>query len=211
MKRYAGLRWLLPFFIRRFHTIEGLEHLPKIGPYILATNHIGSPDPMFIMAVVYRHTRQPVIFVVFDKLIQVFGKEFGYRWLGMVGKNEDRPSECLLQLRQELEAGKPVGIFPEGMRNAAPFVMPGKTGVARLAHWTGAPVIPCGFNGPFTWTVGQAIRASFSSRHNMALRIGTPLIFPKLTESQITKDLLTQTTHTIMTKIGELAGMPSPY
>ncbi|MDP2789788.1 MAG: lysophospholipid acyltransferase family protein [bacterium] len=211
MKRYAGLHWLVPFFTRRFHTIEGLEHLPKIGSYILATNHIGSPDPMFIMAVVYRHTRQPVIFVVYDKLTQVFGKKFGYRWLGMIGKNEYRPSECLPQLRRELEAGNPVGIFPEGMRNAAPFVLPGKTGVARLAHWTGVPVIPCGFQGPFTWTVGQAIRASLSPRRNMALRIGTPLTFPKLAENQITKDLLTNTTRTIMTRIGKLASRPSPY
>ncbi|MEK7639732.1 MAG: lysophospholipid acyltransferase family protein [Patescibacteria group bacterium] len=211
MKRYAGLNWLLPLFTRRFHTIEGLENFPKTGSYILAVNHIGSPDPMFIVAVVYRFTHQPVIFVVYDKLIKVFGKKFGYEWLGMVEKNENQPSECLVQLRRELEAGNPVGIFPEGMRNAAPFVMPGKTGVARLAHWTGVPVIPCGFQGPFTWTVSQAIRASLSPRRNMALRVGTPLIFPKRTENQITKDLLTSTTRTIMVAIGELAGMPSPY
>ena len=129
----------------------------------------------------------------------------------MVGKNEDRPSECLPQLRQELEAGNPVGIFPEGMRNAAPYVLPGKTGVARLAHWTGAPVIPCGFQGPFTWTVVQAISASFSSSRNMALRIGEPLNFPKISEDQITKDLLTHTTRTIMARIGELAGRASPF
>ena len=211
MKRYAGLNWMLPFFIRRFHTIKGLENIPKTGPYILAVNHIGSPDPMFILAVIYQRTRRPVAFVVYDKLTQVFGKKFGYRWLGMVGKNEDRPSECLPQLRQELEAGNPVGIFPEGMRNAAPYVLPGKTGVARLAHWTGAPVIPCGFQGPFTWTVVQAISASFSSSRNMALRIGEPLNFPKISEDQITKDLLTHTTRTIMARIGELAGRASPF
>lgn len=211
MKRYAGLNWLLPFFTRRFYTIEGLESFPKTGPYILAVNHIGSPDPMFIMAVVYRHTRQPVAFVVYDKLARVFGKKFGYRWLGMVGKNESRPHECLQQLRRELEAGNPVGIFPEGMRNAAPFVLPGKTGVARLAHWTGAPVIPCGFQGPFTWTVMQAIRASLSSRRNMSLRVGKPLVFPVVPADRVTKELLVQTTRKIMAAIGELAGRPSPY
>lgn len=211
MKRYAGLNWLLPFFTRRFHTIEGLENLPKTGPYILAVNHIGSPDPMFIMAVVYRHTHQSVAFVVYDKLVRVFGKKLGYRWLGMVGKNESKPHECLLQLRKELKVGNPVGIFPEGMRNAAPFVLPGKTGVARLAHWTGAPVIPCGFQGPFTWTVMQAVRASLTSRRNMSLRVGKPLTFPVVPADRVTKELLVQTTRKIMVAIGELAGRPSPY
>lgn len=211
MKRYAGLTWLLPFFTRRFHTIEGLEHIPKTGPYILAVNHIGSPDPMFIMAVVYRHTRQPVVFVVYDRLIQVFRKTFGYQWLGMVGKEEHNPSACLEQLRKELEAGVPVGIFPEGMRNAAPFVLPGKTGVARLAHWTGVPVVPCGYTGPFTWTVAQALWASLSPQRNMALRIGEPLRFPRLPADELTKDLLRATTDKIMRRIGELARRPSPY
>ncbi len=211
MKRYAGLYWMLPFFTRRFHTIEGLENIPKHGPYIIAVNHIGSPDPMFIMAAVYRYTRQPVIFVAFDKVVRVFGKKVGYQWLGMVGKDEDHPGECLKQLRQELELGNPVGIFPEGMRNAAPFVLAGKTGMARLAHWTGAPVIPCGFQGPFTWTVMQAIRASFSPRRNMALRIGKPMTFPKLDENQVTKDVLLSTTRKVMAAIGELAGRASPF
>ncbi len=211
MKRYAGLRWLLPFFVRRFHTVEGLTHIPSSGPYILAVNHIGSPDPMFIMAAIYQHTGQPVSFVVYDKLAHVFGQKLGRQWLGMVGKHEDRPGECLQPLRHELEAGRPVGIFPEGMRNAAPFVLTGKTGVARLAHWTGAPVIPCGYQGPFTWTVWQALRASLSSKRDMALRVGAPLKFQKLHDDVITKDILRSTTQKIMAAIGTLADRPSPY
>jgi 1-acyl-sn-glycerol-3-phosphate acyltransferase len=97
------------------------------------------------------------------------------------------------------------------MRNAAPFLLPGKTGVARLAHWTGAPVVPFGFDGPSTWTFNQGLRASLAFRRDMFLRIGKPLAFSVVPDEQLTKDLLVATTRQIMTAIGELAGRPSPY
>ena len=152
MKRYKGLKWFLRLGQRRFQEISGLENLPKSEPFILAGNHIGSPDPIFIMSLVYFTIQRPVIFLAFDKVVNFFGKKRAYDWLGAIGKDEDRPAECLKYLKMELENGNPIGIFPEGMRNSAPFLMPGKTGVARLAHWTGAPVIPFGFAGPATWT-----------------------------------------------------------
>jgi len=212
VKRYAGLtQWLMPLLANRYHTLTGLENIPASGPYILAGNHVGSPDPMAVMAAVYRHTRRAVVFVAYDNVVRAFGKKLAYNWLAIVEKVENRPNECLDVLRRELENGQPVGIFPEGMRNAASFLLPGKTGVARLAHWTGAPVIPFGFTGPSTWTFGQGFRATLSLRRNLALRIGEPLVFPKVPDAEITKALLTQTTRTIMTRIGELAGRPYPY
>jgi len=211
MKRYAGIRWLVPLFTKRFRVLEGLENLPKTGPYILAGNHVGSPDPIFIAAAVFGKTQRSIVFIAFDKAVQAFGNRLAHSWLGMVKKDESRPGEALFPLRRELEAGNPVGIFPEGMRNAAPFLLPGKTGVARLAHWTGAPVAPFGFDGPSTWTFNQGLRASLAFRRDMFLRIGKPLTFPVVPDEQLTKDLLVATTRQIMTAIGELAGRPSPY
>ncbi len=211
MTRYLGLRWLIPLLSRRFRVLEGLEHVPRTGPFILAGNHVGSPDPIFVTAAVYGATHRSIVFIAFDKAVQAFGNRLAHGWLGMVKKTEERPGDALIPLRRELEAGRPVGIFPEGMRNAAPFLLPGKTGVARLAHWTGAPVIPFGFDGPSTWTFNQGLRASVAFRRDMALRIGAPLHFPKIPDAQITKLLLTQTTRTIMERISELAGRPSPY
>lgn len=211
MKRYAGLRWLIPLLTKRFTVLEGLEHIPKHGPFILAGNHVGSPDPIFITAGVFQATRRSVVFITHDVVVQAFGERLAYRWLGMIMKIEDRPSEALPRLRSEIEGGQPVGIFPEGMRNAAPFILPGKTGVARLAHWTGVPVVPFGFNGPSTWTFNQGVRASLAFRRDMALRVGEPITFPIVPEAQLTKDLLIQTTRTIMVRVGELAGRPAPY
>jgi 1-acyl-sn-glycerol-3-phosphate acyltransferase len=211
MKRYAGLTWLMRVLARRFRVLEGMENIPRTGPCILACNHVGSPDPIFIMSAVYMHTHRSVSFVTYDEVVHVFGSRVAYSWLGMVKKEEDKPGECLAIMRRDLAAGHAVGIFPEGMRNAAPFVLPGKTGVARLAHWSGAPVVPLGYTGPFTWTVSQAIWSSLSPLHNMNLRIGQPMSFPVIQPENLTKDQLVHTTRTIMAAIGELAGHPSPY
>lgn len=211
MTRYLGLRWLIPLLTLRFRVLEGVGNIPRSGPFILAGNHIGSPDPIFIVAAIYRATKRSIVFIAFDKAVQAFGTKLAHGWLGMVKKKEERPGEALSPLRHELEAGNAVGIFPEGMRNAAPFLLPGKTGVARLAHWTGAPVIPFGFDGPSTWTFNQGVRASLAFRRDMALRIGAPLHFEKVPDDAITKALLVATTRQIMSRISELAGRPSPY
>lgn len=211
MKRYAGLHWLLPLLAKRFKVLEGLENIPRSGPCILAGNHVGSPDPIFIGAAVFQHTHRSATFIAFDKAVQAFGERRAYEWLGMVKKVEDRPGEALVALRHELEVGNIVGIFPEGMRSAAPFLLPGKTGAARLAHWTGVPVIPFGFDGPSTWTFNQGLRASLAFRRDLVLRVGKPMTFPVVNPNDVTKDLLVQTTRTIMAAIGELAGRPSPY
>lgn len=211
MKRYRGLKWFLRLGQRRFQEISGLENLPRSGPFILAGNHIGSPDPIFVMSLVYFAIKRPVIFLAFDKVVNFFGKKRAYDWLGVIGKDEDRPGECLKYLKMELENGNPVGIFPEGMRNSAPFLVPGKTGVARLAHWTGAPVIPFGFTGPATWTFNQGLYASLMFKKDMRLKIGKAMLFPKITQDKITKDLLVRTTREIMAVIGQLSGRPYPF
>lgn len=211
MKRYAGLVWLMRLYLRRFRELTGVAYLPHIGPYILAGNHVGSPDPLYVGSAVYLHTRRSVIFLAYDKIAKNLGRNIAYQWLGAVDKNEGNLAASLLPLRHELEAGNPVGIFPEGMRNAAPFVLPGKTGAARLAHWTGAPVIPFGFDGPFTWSVAEGVFAALSWKRNLRLHFGAPLLFPKIPDDQLTKEKLTETTRTIMQRVGELAGRPSPF
>jgi 1-acyl-sn-glycerol-3-phosphate acyltransferase len=211
MKRYAGLLWLLPLLTKRFRVLEGLENIPKHGPCILAGNHVGSPDPIFIGAATYKYAGRSATFISYDRAVHAFGERRAYEWLGMIKKIEERPGEALPALRRELELGNIVGIFPEGMRNAAPFLLPGKTGAARLAHWTGAPVVPFGFNGPSTWTFNQGLRASLAFRRDLSLRIGKPHTFPVIDPNHLTKEQLLQTTRTIMAAIGELAGRPSPY
>ncbi len=211
MKRYAGLHWLIPLLAKRFKVLEGLENIPPSGPCILAGNHVGSPDPIFIGAATFQYTGRPITFISYDRAVHVFGERRAYAWLGMVKKVEDRPSEALTTLRRELEVGNVVGIFPEGMRSAAPFLLPGKTGAARLAHWTGAPVVPFGFGGPSTWTFNQGLRATLAFRKDMSLRVGKPLTFPVIEPEHLTKEQLLKTTRTIMAAIGVLAGRPSPY
>lgn len=211
MKRYAGLQWLMRLYQRRFRELTGIEHIPPHGPFILAGNHVSSPDPIYVVSAVYLNTHRSVVFLAYDKIAKTFGHTLAYHWLGAVDKNENHLASSLDPMRKELEAGNAVGIFPEGMRNATSFLMPGKTGVARLAHWTGAPVIPFGFTGPFTWTFWQGLSAALSWKRNLCLQFGTPLHFPKIPNEQLTKEQLTETTRIIMARIGDLAGKPSPF
>jgi len=131
--------------------IDGVGRIPARGPVILAANHRSYFD-VVALAMVAARLGRPVRFLgkreVFDA--PVVGQVA--RALGGIpvdrGSRSDTP---LREARRALEAGEVVAILPQGTipRGKAFFetVLRGKSGTARLAAMTGAPVIPVGVWG----------------------------------------------------------------
>jgi 1-acyl-sn-glycerol-3-phosphate acyltransferase len=125
---------------------EGKENIPKTGGIILAPNHLSYADwgTIALFADGYAH-RYPVFMIksgifevkVIGSLMYKFGQLPVYRDRGDVGL-------VLKQAEQALRAGAAVIVYPEGTASRDPdqWPMVGKTGAARLALITGAPVIP---------------------------------------------------------------------
>src|SRR6516165_6649991 len=124
----------------------GKEYLPRTGGAILAPNHLSYADWPSVawFSYVYGH-RYPVFMIksavfevkVLGPIMYKLGQLPVYRGRGDAGL-------VLKQAEQALAAGACVVVYPEGTASRDPDLWPmvGKTGAARLALSTGAPVIP---------------------------------------------------------------------
>ena len=132
-------------------TLEGMDNIPLTGPVLLASNHRSYFDVAAIGIVAARLGR-PVRFMakqeVFDAPI------VGQLARALGGIQVDRGSGSSDPMRRAaaaLRAGEVVIVLPQGTipRGEAFFdpVLVGRTGTARLAAETGAPVIPIGLWG----------------------------------------------------------------
>lgn len=209
----------MPILVRRIR-VEGIEHVPVSGPYLIAANHQSYTDPVQIAFPLIVLRNRKAWFLTTEHVWRAFRKFGGtwvLRWLGMIPILDSQKADSLEPARSELERGGVVGIFPEGGRNK-PSVNPdwerillkGKTGVARLALSTGVPVIPAGLVAPKGLTAWQAIRGFFDRAEPAVVRFGVPLTFNKRDMATVTKDDLYEVTRTIMRAIAPLSGKSYP-
>lgn len=113
--------------------------VPASGPAILVANHHAGPDPLFLIAT----NRRIISFLIAVEYYRI-------RWLngilervGCVPVDRRRVTAATLRgVRERLEAGRLVGIFPEGGIHAPGAPVRSKPGAALLALETGAPVVP---------------------------------------------------------------------
>jgi putative phosphoserine phosphatase/1-acylglycerol-3-phosphate O-acyltransferase len=119
-----------------------------VGPAILVGNHRSYFDSA-VMAMVVAKTGRTIRFLGKKELFDV--PVFGTMLKAMGGIRVDRGTgsdEPLQAAVEALEGGEMVGLMPQGTIPRGPaFFEPelkGRWGAARLAHLTGAPVIPVG-------------------------------------------------------------------
>ncbi len=131
--------------------VQGVENVPARGPVLLASNHRSYFD-VVALAIVAARIGRPVRFLGKRELFDAPGLGWLARALGGIPVDrDDDPARALAAARQALQAGEPVMIMPQGTipRGRAFFepALRGKTGCARLAAMTGAPVVPIGLWG----------------------------------------------------------------
>jgi 1-acyl-sn-glycerol-3-phosphate acyltransferase len=124
---------------------SGMEHIPLKGPAILVWNHYSDIDPMLVVHYVYNAGRHPR-FLLKESILRVPVIGPLVRSTGQipVKRGSAEAADSLRILAEELGKGHVVIMSPEGTVTKEPdhWPMRGKTGVARLALESGAPVIP---------------------------------------------------------------------
>jgi len=137
------LRPLLHLLIR--NRWEGRENIPKTGGVILAPNHISYVDWGTDALFFYESGRYPT-FMIKASAFKVKGIGPFLHKAGQIPVNRGQADaiRALDEAEKALSAGEAVVIYPEGTATRDPDLWPmvAKTGVARLALTTGAPVIP---------------------------------------------------------------------
>jgi 1-acyl-sn-glycerol-3-phosphate acyltransferase len=126
-------------------TWSGMEHIPLKGPAILVWNHYSDIDPILIVHYVYNAGRHPR-FLLKESIVRVpvVGAILKRSGQIPVKRGSAEAADSLRILEKELARGHVVIMAPEGTVTKEPdrWPMRGKTGVARLALESGAPVIP---------------------------------------------------------------------
>lgn len=173
--RFVVVVAIVVFKIMRWDlTVKGQEHVPKTGPAVIASNHIGLLDFVFIGYAA--HTRGRL--VRFVALQQAFD-----HWLGgpllraMRHIPVDREGDAAAALERgvaALAAGEVVGLHPEGKIKRSFDARSGKTGAARLAERTGAPLIPAAIWGSQR-LMAPGAHPRFPRKVAITVRIGPPV------------------------------------
>lgn len=161
---------------------EGLENLPR-GGFIMCPNHLTEIDPLLIGHLLYSNGVIPH-FLAKDSLFRI---PLVGRWLRLSGQIPvDRRGTAALEslgvARSVIARGGAIVVYPEGTltRDPALWPMRGRTGAARLAFETGAPVIPVAHWGAHELVPQYARRLHIFPRKTSRVIVGAPVDFSDL-------------------------------
>ena len=157
---------------------RGGEKLPQSGPAIVVCNHLSYLDPLTFTHFLYNNGRAP----------RYLGKESVFR-VPIVGRvirgagqiPVSRESKDAVKGLEHaiavLKAGHLLGVYPEGTltRDENLWPMRAKTGVARLALMTGAPVYPCASWGPEKVLPPYSKKIKLFPRTRVSIIMGEPV------------------------------------
>jgi 1-acyl-sn-glycerol-3-phosphate acyltransferase len=129
--------------------VAGIHHVPLAGPAILAFVHVSVLDgPCLAAEVAWRRRRASRFLVASEIFAQLVNGWFLRRYRQIPIRRGRQDAAALDTVVDAIAAGSVVAIAPEGTVNPAPGELQRiRTGVARIALRTRAPVIPVGVWG----------------------------------------------------------------
>jgi 1-acyl-sn-glycerol-3-phosphate acyltransferase len=195
---------LLLFTKRRW--IDG-EKVPAEGGCVLVANHVSHLDPLTFAHFVYDHGRLPRFLAkseVFD--VPVVGTIVRSAGQIPVYRLTSDASKAFSAAVEAVEAGECVAVYPEGTISRDPELWPmtGKTGAARIALSTGAPVVPIAQWGANHILAPYAKTARLLPRKTISMKAGDPVPLDDLRQGPITPAVLHEATDRIMDALTQL-------
>jgi 1-acyl-sn-glycerol-3-phosphate acyltransferase len=207
---YSVLKWVAigPWLKLVFRPrVEGVENVPAEGPAILAGNHLSYADWLFMPLGLPRMVRFVAKAEYFTEPgVKGWFKKTFFSGTGNVPidrSGADAAEGALLAARKVLDQGELFGIYPEGTRSHDGRLYRGKTGVARLALITKAPVVPVAVLR--TDEVAPPGKA-FGRFAQPVVRFGKPLDFSRYEGMENDRYILRSITDEIMYEIMKLSG-----
>jgi 1-acyl-sn-glycerol-3-phosphate acyltransferase len=205
---------LLAFTTREW---RGLENLPREGGFIVAANHLSYVDPLVVAHCLYDAGRPPR-FLAKASLFRMPVLKWILTGAKQIPVHRDTAdaSQALSAAVDALHRGECVFIYPEGSATRDPELWPmrARTGVARLALLSGAPVIPVAQWGAHELLPYPTKKVHLLPRKHMQILVGPPVDLSAYEGRQMTSEVLREATEAIMRRIAdqlvELRGGTAP-
>ena len=201
---YALARAIVPPVVRAWVRLEctGFDAMPP-GGAIVASNHLSYFDPL-PLATCLDAAGRTVRFLAKSEL-------FDSRWTGWALRGAGQipvrrhTRDARLALRHAVDAledGATVVVYPEGTTTKNPDFspQPAKSGLARLALLTGAPVVPVGQWGAHL-LFAQGRIGPFRRGIRVVVRAGPPVRLEP--DAELSRDAVRQATERVMDAIVE--------
>ena len=176
--------------------VEGLEHVPRQGAFILVANHLQLLDPLIIGATAGDLTGRVIHFMAKAELRRWFFIGWLASQSGVYFVRRGEGDRAAQRLSLELLAqGRPLAMFPEGHRSPDGKLQAGRNGAALLAMRAGVPLVPVGITG-----TRRLFRSGlwFWRQAPVRVRIGEPFSIPHQAEGRLDRHALSSATDRIM-------------
>ncbi len=196
---------------------RGMENVPREGGVIVVANHYSFFDPISVghfLVVAKRTPRFLAKAAVFKQ--PTLGKLF--RAAGQIPVHRESRDAALAfkDALAAVERGEMIIVYPEGTMTKDPNLWPmaGKTGAARIALRTGAPVLPIAQWGAQEVFASYSKKPNFFPRKTLKVTAGEPIDLRAQFGSELTSEALRNATEHIMDVItgmlAELRGEQPP-
>ncbi len=141
------LVWMLSHTMYRVQQ-EGLEEIPEEGGALIVCNHVTYVDALLLAGAVKR----PIRFIMFKPIYDIPVLNFVFRAGGAIpiqSEKEDKAAHdaAFASIREALEAGDLLCIFPEGALTRDGDIAQFRRGVERIVEESPVPVIPMALQG----------------------------------------------------------------
>jgi 1-acyl-sn-glycerol-3-phosphate acyltransferase len=179
-------------------SVEGLEHVPTAGPFVLAPVHRSNMDT-------------PIVSVVTRRRLRYMGKDSLWkkafpRWAlsalgGFPVSRGTVDKEALVRCIAVLKAGEPLVLFPEGERKSGPLVQPLFDGAAFVAAKAAVPIVPVGIGGSER-VMPKGSKLIYPRKVHVI--VGPPIVIPGADQGRVPRAALTDVTSTLHDELQRL-------
>jgi 1-acyl-sn-glycerol-3-phosphate acyltransferase len=193
----------------------GGDKIPATGGAIIALNHVSHVDPLTAAHLVWDYGRESR-YLAKSSLFKNAQLGRFLRAAGQIPVDRSAGADAFKDAVAAVNAGEIVVVYVEGSITKDPdgWPMVPKSGAARIALATGAPVIPVGQWGAQKLLPAYSKRPDLKGRKTVTMRVGDPVQLDDLRAQQPTAAVVRQATDRIMAaiveQVAEIRGEEAP-